>query len=251
VTPPRGSAKALLSHLVLPVNCLALCVMVWILVRNERAYAGMELGLHELVARSGHWAQVWVGLSCVTIAGVLAGMIGARRVSTIMAIAAVVGILGVESQALMERIELGRMVVSINSARETGLAILRGPRGPGGEVPDAMPEQIAARVPLDGWGHPLLYFKLSPRKAIIVAPGADGMVDGPPECLDREEWFPPSHFWHDIVVQIGPDVVRTVPPEIKVAMVPAVPSTGELPCDVYSAFGCVKFWGYQRYLRYQ
>ena len=186
----------------------------------------------DLAREAGPAGVIWLLLAagCVTLIATLL----ARRVSVslLLVVGLLVGCVGLESSAIVERLKVRRMVATMTNLRDAGRKILAGSSSMDGLPLDPPPQLVAESVFRDGWGHPLRYVRIAPNHAFLIAPGSDGRIEANLETVKREV-FPPSRFEHDIIAE-------SVGGEFSFTVYPDGPAQG-IPCAIYSAFGCLSY----------
>ena len=195
---------------------------------------GHTAWLRDLAREAGTAGVIWLVL--VTGVAALIGTLLTRKwsMSLLLVLAILVGCLGLESLALVERIRFKRTGESMSNLKQTGLEIMAEAKSSTSGLPlQPPPGIVASRVCRDGWGHPLRYVRTSPNHAFLIAPGSDDRIEANVETIKRDA-FPPSRFDHDIVVEIAQGQVRFV-------VYPNGPEQG-IPCTIYSALGCLSYW---------
>ena len=195
---------------------------------------GRTAWLRDLAREAGTAGLIWLVL--VTGVAALIGTLVTRKwfMSLLLVLAILVGCLGLESLALVERIKFKRTGETMSNLKQTGLEILKESSSSTDGLPlDPPPGIVASRSYRDGWGHQLRYVRVSPNHAFLIAPGCDDRIEANVDTIKREA-FPPSRFAHDIIVELAEGTVRFV-------VYPNGPEQG-VPCAIYSALGCLSYW---------
>jgi hypothetical protein len=203
--------------------------------RNASAFRQVRVHwVRDLARESGIAGVVWLTLIAGLVALIVTLLVRNRPIALLLVLGILVGCVGLETSALVERRKFSRMIESMTNLRQTGLKILEESRLSTSGLPvDPSPELAADGAFRDGWRHPLRYLRMSPNHAILVAAGSDGRI----EAIDRpikRQVFPPSGFDHDIIGEI-------VEREFSFTVYPDGPAQG-IPCAIYSAFGCFSYW---------
>jgi hypothetical protein len=188
----------------------------------------------ELARQAGPMGVVWLALVAGCVA--LAAAIFTRKVSLAMllAVAILIGCLGLESSAMVERLKYKRMATSISNLLRAEQKLLADSTSSTLELPSSLsPALVADGVFHDGWGHPLRYIRTSPNHAFLIAPGSDGRIEAHSDTVEGNA-FPASSFGHDIIVEISGR-------DSSLIVYPNAPSQG-IPCTIYTAFGCLSYW---------
>jgi len=209
--------------------------LVALLARNASAFRDVRTHwARDLARESGMVGVVWMVLAAGVAALIVTLLARSRSISLVLALSVLVGCLGLESLAIVERVKFQRMVKTMTNLRDVGLKILKETTSSTSGFPmQPSPELAAAPIFRDGWGHPLSYVWSSPSHAHLVAPGSDGRIDTYAETIKSEQ-FPPSKFDHDIVVEFSEGAFSFI-------VHPDGPAQG-IPCTIYSAFGCFSYW---------
>jgi hypothetical protein len=188
----------------------------------------------DLARESGIAGVIWLVLVAGLVTLIVTLLARSGSIALFLVVGILVGCLGLELSALVERRNFDRTLDSMTNLRQAGFKILEESRSStGGLALDPPPAIVAEDVFRDGWGHPLRYARISRSQAFLIAPGSDGLVEADVRAIKRED-FPPSRFDHDIIVEIADGEVRFV-------VYPNGPEQG-IPCTIYAALGCFSYW---------